>query len=208
MRAFVCLFCLLIGSASFAKAAPLKSDNWRKAWQCQRHHVRQFESSVCKIAMGANLTFQQDSGHTELEELIGVEMWAGMSPSPGTRSIVLYKNARRWILEAFLYDDANVENGHALAIRHTRVGVSEARVAKFKRETAKLRRQLESAPAVECYDGANLGIWIGDQQNARIYSRTNCNDRTRIDDLSDEMMSLAIELDPGLASYADTMTIE
>lgn len=207
-RILATLFSLLLILPAFAEVEPAPQADWQKAWQCERHHAEQFESSVCKIAMGANLKFQQDAGHSELDELIGVEMWAGMSPSPGTRSIVLYNNTRRWILEAFLYDNANVENGRALAIRHTRVGVSEARVTKFKRKTAKLRRQLENAPTVECYDGANLGIWIGDRQNAHIYSRTNCNDRTLIDDLSDEMMSLAIELDPGLASYADTMTLD
>ncbi len=203
------LFSLLLIFPAFAEAESITQENWHNTWNCQDYHAKQFESSVCKIAMGANGVSQQDIGHSEIDELIGVEMWAGMAPPPSTRSIVLYKNARRWLLEAFVYEsDPSVENGYALALRHTRVGVPEARVIKFMRDTETLRSRLKSEPMDDCRDAAILEVKIGYQQAARHYSRDACSDPNHLDDLSAEMMSLAIELDPSLASYADTMAID
>ena len=207
-RFVITLSIFLLILPAFARAEPAAQKNWQDTWQCQVYHVKQFESSVCKVIMLAGGEDQQDIGHSEIDELIGIEMWAGLAPPPATRSIVLYKNAQGWILDAFVYEfDASVENGHALAVRHTMVDVPEARVVKFMRDTETLRSGLKSEP-MECIDAAILEVKIGYQQAARHYSRDVCSDPNHLDDLSAEMMSLAIELDPSLASYADAMAIE
>jgi len=208
LLAFVLLF------QNPAKASP---EEWQSTFGCYPS-VTAYPLSTCQVVMGGGLRTAHDGPDAQLTELISIEHWQSFEPRPDSSALVLYKVGENWRLEAFVwkYDLAthirsgagDVRYSGSKMMRSSNVIVSDARIRAF-RKAHPFPPALAGAEKFDtgCTDGSNLTMYYGNGDKALRRARHVCQGRVGLDVFAEALVSLAIELDPGLASYADVFTI-
>ena len=215
MRACLYLLAFFLFCQNTAEATPEK---WESAFGCSRDDARAYPLSTCHVVMSGGLRSSFDDPDAQLSELISIEHWQSFTPRPDSSALVLYKVGDAWRLEVFVwktdpatyveYGTGDIHSSRSNMMRSSNVIVSDARIQAFRNAHPFPRAPKPYEKIVmDCADSAQLSMHYASRIRTFTRVRNVCQERGGLDEFAEALVSLAIELDPGLAPYADVFTI-
>jgi hypothetical protein len=190
----------------FSGLSTAKPIDYASAFNCDEREYTRFEPNVCSM-------LAYNGPETDDLDFYAVENRMSLT-RPHVRSVMLYHHEGRWTLQAFvarsLWTEAEAET-FITDMRKVHMPVEASRVEIFEASLRdagldELKPDRRKRMNV-CLDGSTLAAKLAVDGNVTQIERDTCQGRNDIDAFAEALMSLAIELDPGLASYAYSMTL-